>query len=81
MSFTSDCGWAELLVPFFSLGLSRHDAYNCFYALLSRYIPQQQSTIQLFRWLLLYHEPELCSFLDTKKLKVEKYLSKWVSCW
>ncbi|XP_062499540.1 TBC1 domain family member 23-like [Corticium candelabrum] len=77
VSFTSDCGWAELLVPFFSLGLSRHDAYNCFYALLSRYIPQQQSTIQLFRWLLLYHEPELCSFLDTKKLKVEKYLSKW----
>ena len=32
----------------------------------------------LFRLLLLYHDPELCSFLDTKKLSPDKYLQPWV---
>ena len=34
----------------------------------------------LFRLLLLYHDPELCSFLDTKRLAPEAYLQPWVSC-
>ena len=33
----------------------------------------------LFRLLLLYHDPELCSFLDTKKLLPDEYLLPWVS--
>ena len=33
----------------------------------------------LFRLLLLYHDPELCSFLDTKKLSPDHYLQPWVS--
>ena len=32
----------------------------------------------LFRLLLLYHDPELCSMLDTKKLAPECYLQQWV---
>ena len=32
----------------------------------------------LFRLLVLYHDPELCSFLDTKKLAPEVYLQQWV---
>ncbi len=32
----------------------------------------------LFRLLLLYHDPELCSYLDTKKLAPEIYLQPWV---
>ena len=41
----------------------------------------------LFRLLLLYHDPELCSFLDTKKLLPDEYLLPWVRqlgvsmCW
>ena len=34
----------------------------------------------LFRLLLLYHDPELCSFLDTKKLLPDEYLLPWVRC-
>ena len=34
----------------------------------------------LFRLLLLYHDPELCSMLDTKKLAPESYLQQWVGC-
>lgn len=32
----------------------------------------------LFRLLLLYHEPELCNFLDTKRLLPESYAMRWV---
>lgn len=33
----------------------------------------------LLRLLLLYHDPQLCSFLDTKKVSPEMYSSSWVS--
>lgn len=33
----------------------------------------------LFRLLLLYHDPELCSVLDTRKLLPHLYLQPWVS--
>lgn len=37
------------------------------------------AAMHLFRLLLLYHEPELCSFLDSHKLAPNIYTSKWVS--
>lgn len=33
----------------------------------------------LLRLLLLYHDPQLCSFLDTKKISPESYAASWVS--
>ena len=38
--YSSDSGWAELLLPLAYVGMSRADMYNCFYALLSKYIPK-----------------------------------------
>jgi len=35
----------------------------------------------LFRLLLQYHEPELCSFLDTKKMTPDSYALNWVIKW
>lgn len=32
----------------------------------------------LYRLLLQYHEPELCSFLDTKKITPDSYAVNWV---
>lgn len=32
----------------------------------------------LYRLLLQYHEPELCSFLDTKKITPDSYTINWV---
>lgn len=32
----------------------------------------------LFRLLIQYHEPELCSFLDTKKITPDSYALNWV---
>ena len=33
----------------------------------------------LFRLLLQYHDPELCSFLDTKRVTPDSYAKTWVS--
>ena len=38
--FTVDCGWPELLVPFLSLGMTRADLFNCFYAIMAKFIPR-----------------------------------------
>lgn len=38
--YSSDSGWAELLLPLAHVDMSRADMYNCFYALLSKYIPK-----------------------------------------
>lgn len=35
--------------------------------------------MHLFRLLLLYHEPELCSFLDSHKIAPNLYTQNWVS--
>lgn len=32
----------------------------------------------LFRLLLQYHDPELCSFLDTKRITPDAYAQQWV---
>ncbi len=32
----------------------------------------------LFRLLLLYHDPSLCSFLDTRKVTPDMYAKRWV---
>jgi hypothetical protein len=32
----------------------------------------------LFRLLLLYHDPELCSFFDTRKITPDLYAHVWV---
>ncbi len=40
LRYSPDCGWAELLVPFLSLSMSRADLFNCFYAMTAKYIPR-----------------------------------------
>eukprot|EP00118_Oscarella_pearsei_P024377 m.305362 g.305362 ORF g.305362 m.305362 type:complete len:494 (+) comp40859_c0_seq6:346-1827(+) len=80
--FEKGNGWVETVIPFLCLRMSKADAYNCLYAMLSKYIPREcclgGTPFQIFRLLLLYHEPDLCSFLDTKRLHVETYLLKWI---
>uniref|UniRef100_A0A8C0H0V6 TBC1 domain family member 23 n=1 Tax=Chelonoidis abingdonii TaxID=106734 RepID=A0A8C0H0V6_CHEAB len=39
---------------------------------------QKGRPFHLFRLLLQYHEPELCSFLDTKKMTPDSYALNWL---
>ena len=80
--FRPDNGWAELLLPIAAQRPSRGDMYNLLYALTHKYIPREcrrdGRPFHLFRLLLLYHDPELCTFLDTRRVVADLYLQKWL---
>ncbi|XP_078416212.1 TBC1 domain family member 23 isoform X1 [Cetorhinus maximus] len=81
VTYTQSLGWTDLLKPLVPLRLPRNDLYNCFYAIMNKYIPRdcvpKGRPFHLFRLLLQYHEPELCSFLDTKKITPDSYAINW----
>uniref|UniRef100_A0A671W2L2 TBC1 domain family member 23 n=1 Tax=Sparus aurata TaxID=8175 RepID=A0A671W2L2_SPAAU len=49
---------------------------------MNKYIPREcvpkGRPFHLYRLLLQYHEPELCSFLDTKKITPDSYAINWM---
>ncbi|XP_028260071.1 TBC1 domain family member 23 isoform X2 [Parambassis ranga] len=82
ITFTPELSWPHLLKPLLGLRLPRSDLYNCFYAVMNKYIPRdcvpKGRPFHLYRLLLQYHEPELCSFLDTKKITPDSYAMNWL---
>nr|CAG4643848.1 EOG090X03TX [Lepidurus arcticus] len=82
-SFTYDRTeqWPKLLTPLISLKLSADELYLCFQTIRQRYIPKSGlvgcAPCHLLRLLLLYHDPELCTVLDTHKVIPEHYALDW----
>ncbi|XP_052258806.1 TBC1 domain family member 23-like isoform X2 [Dreissena polymorpha] len=80
-AYSSDNGWLDLMQPLLALKLNKSDIYNCFYALNNKYITRDceknGKPFHLFRLLLQYHDPELCSFLDTKRITPDIYARSW----
>ncbi|XP_075224896.1 TBC1 domain family member 23 [Lycorma delicatula] len=70
-------GWIELLLPLIALKLPRSDTCRLFQAVSNRYIPCNANAFHLFRLLLLYHDPQLCSFLDTRRITPDLYTGPW----
>lgn len=81
LQYESKNGWIELLLPLLSLKLSRAYTYNLFEAIRDTYIPKgcvkNGNVFHVFRLLILYHDPELCSMLDTKKITPDQYSMSW----
>lgn len=82
ITYESGNGWLELLLPLLALKRPQNEIYALFAAIRTQYIPngcahKNGDPFHLFRLLLLYHDPELCSFLDTKKLTPEFYCRSW----
>ncbi|EDW77773.1 uncharacterized protein Dwil_GK24666, isoform A [Drosophila willistoni] len=81
LQYEPDNGWIELLLPLFALKLNRSDTFNLFEAIRDTYIPKgckpKGNVFHVFRLLLLYHDPELCSVLDTKKITPDLYSLSW----
>ncbi|KAL4656870.1 TBC1 domain family member 23 isoform X1 [Arapaima gigas] len=82
ITYSPELSWPDLLKPLLGLKLPRSDLYNCFYAIMNKYIPREcvprGRPFHLYRLLLQYHEPELCSFLDTKKITPDSYALDWL---
>lgn len=81
LQFERNNGWIELLLPLLSLKLSRSYTYNLFESIRDTYIPKgcirKGNVFHVFRLLILYHDPELCSLLDTKKITPDLYSMSW----
>ncbi|XP_055593027.1 TBC1 domain family member 23 [Uranotaenia lowii] len=79
--YESNNGWIELLLPLLSLKLMRSETYNLFEAIRDTYIPKgcvkNGNVFHIFRLLLQYHDPELCSILDTKRVTPDTYAMSW----
>jgi len=71
-------GWVDLLLPILALKRPRSDTYAIFEAILEKYVPRNSENIyHLLRLLLLYHDPQLCSFLDTLRITPEQFAHPW----
>ncbi|XP_071174682.1 TBC1 domain family member 23-like [Mytilus edulis] len=81
-TYKSECDWLGVIQPLLALKLSRAEIYNCFYAILNKFISRDceknGKPFHLFRLLLQYHDPELSSFLDTKRITPDTYALPWL---
>ncbi|XP_016990519.1 TBC1 domain family member 23 isoform X1 [Drosophila rhopaloa] len=81
LQYEPENGWIELLLPLFALKLNRSDTFNLFESIRDTYIPKgcrpKGNVFHVFRLLLLYHDPELCTLLDTKKITPDLYSLTW----
>lgn len=74
-------GWIDLLLPLLTLKAPVATTYNLFEGIRDTYVPQSchkdGNAFHILRLLLLYHDPELCSFLDTKRITPDLYCMQW----
>lgn len=77
--YKTNNGWMDLLLPLITLKLPRSCMYNLFEAIYNKYIPRHGDSFHLLRLLLLYHDPQLCNFLDTKKVTPDTFARCWVN--
>lgn len=90
LTYSAKNGWLEILRPLFVLEMSMGEVEACFNKIVKNYIPKCFNTIDeeeekvahgqpyhLLRLLLFYHDPELGSFLDTKRITPDLYAASW----
>ncbi|XP_045494974.1 TBC1 domain family member 23 [Colias croceus] len=82
INYSPNNGLVEILYPLLSLKLPRSDTYNLFEKILKLYIPNgcvpNGVPFHILRLIIQYHDPELCSFLDTKRITPEQYCMPWL---
>lgn len=81
VTYDRNNGFLELLLPLLTLKVPLSTTYNLFEAIRDTYVPQScqknGNAFHILRLLLLYHDPELCSFLDTKRITPDMYCLTW----
>lgn len=83
-------GMNEVLAPFLILErdppMPEGVVFQCFYAMIDKFLPHVfvdrefkslQCSFQLYRLLMLYHDPKLCHYLDQHDMTPELYVTPW----
>ncbi|CAL8130714.1 unnamed protein product [Orchesella dallaii] len=74
--------YLQLLKPLVTQISNENDLYVCFVNLVRDYIPRDVLNkdglpFHIFRLLLLYHEPEACSLLDSLRISSSSFAKGW----
>lgn len=77
-------GYLQILKPLLTLNLTDTQLYNTFRMIITQYVPRDVFNehglpFHIFRLLLLYHEPEVCSVVDSLRVLPHSYASQWVT--
>ncbi|XP_034936635.1 TBC1 domain family member 23-like [Chelonus insularis] len=72
-------GWHDLLEPIIYLAGSEVLKYKIFKAILKRYIPQHDYYESIIRFLVIYHDPQLHTFLKSKEMTLRNYPFIWIN--
>ncbi|XP_069950086.1 TBC1 domain family member 23 isoform X2 [Cherax quadricarinatus] len=82
LKYESSLMWADIVLPLLAAKMPRDHIYICFEEVLEKYIPRESgiggAVYHLLRLLLLYHDPELSTFLDSRKITPDLYATSWL---
>ncbi|CAD5222174.1 unnamed protein product [Bursaphelenchus xylophilus] len=81
VEYTTGNGWLDIIKILLHVDFDPSTLYNVFYSITTKYIPRYSDTngkvYDLFRLILQYHDPQLCSFLDSRKIQPHHYAKDW----
>jgi len=90
ITYHTENSWLDIMRILLPLKLSKIELFNIFESIVIYFVPKywefdktkdefatNNQASYLFRLLLLYFDPELCSFLDTKKITPDMYALSW----
>ncbi|KAF7258957.1 hypothetical protein EG68_03443 [Paragonimus skrjabini miyazakii] len=84
LSYKPNEGWVSIVRVLYQTmkPVDRQDLYACFASVYHRFIPTgvdvNARLSNVFRILLQYHEPQLCSLLDSLKISPDVYANPWL---
>lgn len=79
IGYESEQGWLQVLGILLTLPFDKCNLFNVFWAITTKYIPRSSKIYDLYRLLLQYHDPELCSYLDSFKVQPFEFANEWFS--
>ncbi|CAH8874261.1 unnamed protein product [Trichobilharzia szidati] len=85
LKYSSSNGWVSIIKVLYTVlkPTNRSELYMSFVSFYHRFVATgvnvDQCVSMIFRLLLQYHEPKLCSFLDSLKISPEDYFIPWIS--
>ena len=82
LDYNPTSGWLDILKTLIHFQLPTPLLYEFFCAILKKFVPKDGAKNEvihhLFRLIILYHDPELCNFIDSKRVTFDKFSSTWV---
>uniref|UniRef100_A0A914CLG7 TBC1 domain family member 23 n=1 Tax=Acrobeloides nanus TaxID=290746 RepID=A0A914CLG7_9BILA len=80
LEYDLENGWLDIMEKLLYLPFDQSVLFNVFYAITTKYVPrtdQKSKVFDLFRLLMQYHDPELCTYMESLRIKPQQYVTSW----